>query len=133
MSDLVSICSFRFSSEAHVAQEIFENEGIRTYLKDELTSQLGIYYSAPVGGIKLQVSSDDLEKALEICREQGYVTDFDPVEDKNNLFAFVPDFINWFNAKTSGIPLLNRLQLFGRLVIFLILISIILAVIINLF
>jgi DNA-directed RNA polymerase subunit M/transcription elongation factor TFIIS len=65
MSDgeLVTIATFRSLGEAHIAKGALESEGIECTLTDENIAGI---YSPAIGGIRLQVHSDDAGKAVEI-------------------------------------------------------------------
>jgi hypothetical protein len=71
MEDLITVISFPGSYEAYIAKNLLESEGIEVFLADELTSQVYINTGA-IGGIKLQVSTVDYDKACSILNEHGY-------------------------------------------------------------
>ncbi len=64
MSHLVTIRIFTYPHEAYVIRGRLESEGIQTFLKDEMTVQVHNFYSNAVGGVKLQVLTEDVDKAL---------------------------------------------------------------------
>lgn len=66
MKQLVTIKTFTYPHEAYVIRGKLESEGIQTFLKDEMTVQVYNFYSNAVGGVKLQVPSEDVERALSI-------------------------------------------------------------------
>lgn len=131
MPDLVILCSFPFVSEAYVAQGILADNGIKTYITDELMSQMGINYAAPIGGIKLRVNSEELETAVEVCKKVGYLTYYSQNTDYGYL-SFIPAYLLKFNRYSKRIPYLKDIGLVARLMITVLLLSIIIAIIINL-
>lgn len=66
MEQLVTIKTFTYPHEAYVIRGKLESEGIQTFLKDEMTVQVHNFYSNAIGGVKLQVPSEDVERALSI-------------------------------------------------------------------
>lgn len=62
----VTIQTYTYSHEAYIAKTKLESCGIETFLQDELTTQIIPVYSYAMGGVKLQVPAEDVEKALEI-------------------------------------------------------------------
>jgi len=75
MDNWITITSFTFPVEAHMAQGFLESEGIVTMLKDELTVQVNSFYSNAVGGVKLQVKENDYDEALMILQKGGYIVE----------------------------------------------------------
>lgn len=63
---LVTIKTYTYPHELYIERGKLESEGISTFLKDEITVQVYNFYSNAVGGVKLQVFPDDVERALEI-------------------------------------------------------------------
>ena len=67
--DFVTVATFDFSTDAHIALGRLEAEGIEAHLMDEHLVQTDLLYSIAVGGIKLQVEPQDAERALAILAE----------------------------------------------------------------
>ncbi|HOS84212.1 MAG TPA: DUF2007 domain-containing protein [Bacteroidales bacterium] len=65
----ITIHTYTYSHEAYIAQTKLESCGIKTFLQDELTTQIIPVYSYAMGGVKLQVQEQDVEKAIEILNE----------------------------------------------------------------
>jgi hypothetical protein len=71
MAELITIATFQSVLDANVAQRKLEMEGVESYLADEnMVSTLWIYSQA-VGGVRLQVSDEDEQKAKEILNRPG--------------------------------------------------------------
>ncbi len=73
MNELITILTFTYIHELAVAQGLLESEGVETFLKDEFVASVNPLYSNAIGGIKLQVNADDVERATIILREAGFI------------------------------------------------------------
>jgi hypothetical protein len=62
-----------YPQDIYPAQNLLESEGITTFLKDELTAQVNNFYSTAIGGVKLLVHNDDLERSRELLIQGGYI------------------------------------------------------------
>ena len=54
---------------AHVILGRMQNENIACYLADELSHTIGPFLSTPMGGIKLMVAEQHVERARSILKE----------------------------------------------------------------
>jgi DNA-directed RNA polymerase subunit RPC12/RpoP len=72
MDSFITIATFTYPHEAVIIKGRLEAEGINCFLQDELTVQVNNFYSNAVGGIKLKVKRDEVEKAKEILKETDY-------------------------------------------------------------
>ena len=70
-STLITIASFSFPHEAHIARASLEAAGIPVFIADEHTINMQWLYSNALGGIKVQVPSQFAEMAKEIL-DQDY-------------------------------------------------------------
>ncbi|PTT13302.1 hypothetical protein DBR27_04930 [Flavobacterium sp. HMWF030] len=61
--------SYQYSSEAQIFCGKLESEGVEVYLRDINTVDSNPIWSNAVGGVKIFVKSDDLEKANRILSE----------------------------------------------------------------
>lgn len=66
--------SLMFPTQAHLVQGYLESEGIETVLKDEMTAQVNNLYSNAIGGVKILVRDEDLERSLQLLEKGGYIT-----------------------------------------------------------
>jgi len=64
--DLVTIARFSHPTKAHIARAKLEAKGIWAFVADEHLIAANWLYSNAVGGVKLQVSERNAERALEI-------------------------------------------------------------------
>lgn len=70
MNDHYTILTvFEYSTEAQITKSKLESENIRTLLADEKTIDSDPLISLAIGGVKLLVHNDDLEKAIEIYND----------------------------------------------------------------
>ncbi len=60
---------FEYSTEANLIKSKLDSENIRTLLMDEKTIDSDPLISQAIGGVKLQVHNEDLDKAIEIYNE----------------------------------------------------------------
>lgn len=107
-SRLITIATFDHPSEMIVMRGRLESEGIACFVQDELTVQVYHFYSNAVGGVKLQVVSEDVERAREILEETGFL--------RETPSAPSP-FWQKIDALTGRIPLLQRATVQLRLLI----------------
>lgn len=63
---LVTVATFDMPTEAHLAKGLLEANGLEVFLADELTVGVAWHLSNAVGGIKLQVAENDVERATGI-------------------------------------------------------------------
>ena len=67
--ELVTIIEVNQLSTAYLLRGILEDANIQVFLQHELTSQL---YGNCAGGVEIQVSDKDAEKARKLLIENGY-------------------------------------------------------------
>jgi len=60
---------FEYSTEANVVKSKLDSENIKTMLMDEKTIDSDPLISQAIGGVKLLVFNNDLEKAVEIYKD----------------------------------------------------------------
>src|ERR1035437_8117938 len=118
MNNWITILTFTYPHEAHLAKAKLESEGIETIIKDELTAQVNNFYSNAIGGVKLLVQENDSERAFQILKESGYIKE--QVESENKLLIQL-------DKLTSKFPFIGKSILELRLIVF---VALILAIII---
>ena len=64
--NLVQLATFMYPHEAHLAMGKVDAHGIESSLQDELTIQINNFYSNAIGGVKLHVLAEDLDRAKEV-------------------------------------------------------------------
>ena len=60
------IASYTQMEDAHLAVSKLGGSGVRAWLRDEDTANLYWLYSNAIGGVKVEVAEEDLERAWEI-------------------------------------------------------------------
>ncbi len=108
MDTLTTVLSFTYPHEAHLAKGKLESEGIEVFLKDELTTQVNNFYSHAIGGVKLQVRSDQIDTAHRLLVQSGYIEE--QTHQPNKLLIKLEKL-------TSTLPLIGRLSVQLRLLI----------------
>lgn len=63
---MIVIARFSFPHEAHIAKANLESAGIKSFIADEHTVNMQWLYSDAIGGVRLMISEDDVEKATDI-------------------------------------------------------------------
>lgn len=66
--ELVTLQTFYTSFEAHLLKLKLENEGILCFVFDDAMNGLYPLFSSPIGGVKLKINSEDIEKAEELIK-----------------------------------------------------------------
>jgi hypothetical protein len=81
MSDeLVTIATFATTPDAGPAQGTLEANGIRAFVQGGTTADMLSYYGTAIGGVKLQVAVDDVERALACLGLAAEENDATPIE-----------------------------------------------------
>jgi hypothetical protein len=108
LDNWITIKTFTLPTEVVVLRGRLESEGIECFVQNELITQINPLYSNAIGGVQLQVKESDLQNAIAILKEGGYLTDEE---------AQPPKFLLKLDSTSSKIPFLNRLPLLFRLMI----------------
>jgi hypothetical protein len=122
MNDWVTVASFNYAHQAELLKGRIESEGITCNLKDELTATANPFYSNAIGGVKVQVRQDDVEKTIPILKELGYTIDND--ENYNVEVKRIVKF-------TERIPFIKKLPLERRYTILILLLALVLGIVIT--
>lgn len=69
MKEMVTILTCNYPQECAVAKALLESFGIIVFVKNEFSIQVAPLYSKALGGIELQVLSNDYNVALDILKE----------------------------------------------------------------
>ncbi|HEY0978383.1 MAG TPA: hypothetical protein VGE21_13000 [Flavobacteriales bacterium] len=102
MPFFVTIAEFVLPSDLVIARSRLEHEGIECQVQDELTVQVNNLWSNAVGGVKLQVPSEDAERARAFLKEWGFLREgVDPPAG----------FWLKLDAWTRDLPLVGRMDL----------------------
>lgn len=82
------VITFIYPHEAHLAKAGLEAEGIAVVITDELTAQVNNFYSTAIGGVKLMVKQEDVERAYHILKEAGFINEPEPKRERVKLAVF---------------------------------------------
>lgn len=116
MTKWITVLTVSYPQQLWVIRTKLESEGIECFIKDELTVQSYNLYSNAVGGVKLQVFEEDVEKARTILTQLGYIKD-EP---------FKPDLLSRLEKTKSLIPFLKKVNLgYGITIIILLLVALV--------
>jgi hypothetical protein len=98
-NDYIILDTFHYSTEANLKKSKLDSEGIRTMLMDEKTVDSDPLISQAIGGVKLLVFKEDIEKAVAIYNE---IRDYTKNEDGSDMIC--PNCgSNWiFGAPLQG-------------------------------
>ena len=66
----ITVKSFETPGEAHVLQSLLQHHDIDSFIQDEMTVSMDWLYSQALGGVRLQVRSEDLERACALIDRQ---------------------------------------------------------------
>ncbi len=76
MQEFYTLGSFEYVADVQIIKGKLESEGIPVFLRDENTLNSDPLISNAIGGVKLQVYTSDMEKALKIYNEiRNYAID----------------------------------------------------------
>jgi len=67
------VATYRKPEEAHLARSVLEGSGIAAYVRDEFTVTANFFYSAVIGGVRLEVADEDHARALDVLRSSADV------------------------------------------------------------
>jgi len=107
MSKWITVLTVSYPQQLWVIRTKLESEDIECFIKDELTVQSYNLYSNAVGGVKLQVLEDDVERARKILEELDYIKE-EPIR---------VDLLTEADKKTLSIPFLKNLSVSHRIII----------------
>ncbi len=68
---LVTIATFSYPTEAYIPKTKLESEGIWAFVADADTVTANWLYSNAIGGVKLQVKKDDVDRAVAILNSES--------------------------------------------------------------
>lgn len=68
---LATVGTFSTPTEANIVRNHLEADGIRAFLADEAIVGMAWHLGTAVGGVKLQVAEDDVERALAVIESHG--------------------------------------------------------------
>lgn len=97
-----------YPHEATIAMHLLEDNGIKSFLMDEVSIQINPIYSNTLGGAKLQVWEQDAEQALLLLAHNDItpVEDVEQFIDEKEIAAEDADKVSWLTYKKIGFIML---------------------------
>jgi hypothetical protein len=105
MNDWVTIATFHYAHQAALLKGRIESEDILCNIKDELTATTNPFYFGAIGGVKVQVRENDVQKVIPILRDVGY-----PIDDDGSYETLIKKVVRF----TQKLPLINKYPLETR-------------------
>ncbi|MDD2964262.1 MAG: DUF2007 domain-containing protein [Bacteroidales bacterium] len=81
MENFVTVISFTYPHQAHLAKGFLESNEIETIIQDEFTVQVNNFYSNAIGGVKLLVAESNYDKSILLLKKSGYIQEDGNKED----------------------------------------------------
>ena len=123
MDNLTTVITFTLPHHAHLAKAKLQSEGVKVFMKDEMTTQVHNFYSNAIGGVKLQVRSADIDTAHRILVESGYIKE--PARKQNSLLVKFDKLTSTW-ALIGGLPVEFRIVIVVALLVSIVMVSIVL-------
>lgn len=97
MNQLVVLRTFSSSIDVEIAKSYLESAGISCFLQDEIINRA--YFANVNGGVKLLVREEELDEAIQILMDGGYLKkeDLEPSAE----FGWVNKILNKFRKKSN--------------------------------
>jgi len=102
MKQLQTIASFVQTHEAYVCAGVLRENGIDSFIKNELTTQTLSMISDQLGGVQLQVDLENVERATQLLLDNELIDDPSARSNEENFLL---------SEYTSKIPLISRLPI----------------------
>jgi len=85
MPRLVTIATFQDTIKANIYKAKLQAAGIYSFLADENTVGINWLFSNAIGGIRLQVTEEDVENALYLLEDNPILTSSSSTEEENMI------------------------------------------------
>lgn len=98
MSNFITVKASDIYNDVSIAKSYLEDRGIFCILKDELTNQVHPY---AIGGVKLQVSEEDVQEAINLLIEGGFSRkeDFEIPDSTLRIVSVYEKIASFFSKK----------------------------------
>jgi hypothetical protein len=109
---MLTVATFSKPEEAHMLRLRLEAGGVPAYIQDENMVQTDWLYSNAIGGVRVQIDEDDVDRAKEILEDPGIETE--PVgmpacptcSSTNTAPDELPRRLSFLSMLLAGIPVL---------------------------
>lgn len=92
MNQLITVRTFSSSMDSEMVRSYLESLGVKCYMKDEFINRA--YVPNVAGGVKLQVEEEDLETAIMLLKDGGYLSEKDL--EPSSEYKFIDKFLSKF-------------------------------------
>jgi hypothetical protein len=65
------VATYRKPEDAHLARSVLEGSGVAAYVRDEFTVTANFFYSAIIGGVRLEVADEDQARARDVFKNSA--------------------------------------------------------------
>ena len=113
MKEMVTVLTCTYPQDCAIAKALLESFGIIVFVKNEFSIQIAPLYSKALGGIELQVLSNDYKVAVDILKEHHLMP-------KQSAQSQSPIYKKISNI-TSKWPLFKNLNTDNRFLLFMVL------------
>jgi ribosomal protein S27AE len=72
---MLTVATFSKPEDAHMLRLRLEAGGVPAYIQDENMVQTDWLYSNAIGGVRVQIAEDDVDRAKEILRDPGVLAE----------------------------------------------------------
>ncbi|SRX75344.1 putative signal transducing protein [Aequorivita antarctica] len=122
MNHFQTVAVFTYPTDLFVAKSFLESHEIECFVRDEMTIQVHNFYSNAIGGIKLEVNTEDYEKARCLLIQHGFIEEEEIAAESENNWIFKLDKI------TSTVPVIKSLSFSTRAIILFILVLLLITI-----
>lgn len=110
---MVTVLTCTYPQDCAIAKALLESFGIFVFVKNEFSVQVAPLYSKALGGIELQVLSNDYKVAIDILKEHQLMPK-QSAQSQSPVFRKISDL-------TSNWPLLKKMNSDSRFLLLMVL------------
>ena len=105
---LITVQTFLIATQAHLAKNLLEAEGIHCYLKNDAIAAMDWRMTQAMGGIQLQVADVDLDRARAILATRPRLPEEAEEISQDNHAAEKPEKPYWMSTPAEPEPFFRR-------------------------
>ena len=90
---MFTIKTFTYPTDAAIMRSFLDDQGIKTFLNNEINAQVDPLLSNALGGVQLMVPEEQAERAIALLLENGFELGNQVKENK---------LLKWINKIMSG-------------------------------
>jgi len=109
---MLTVATFSKPEDAHMLRLRLEAGGVPAYIQDENMVQTDWLYSNAIGGVRVQIADDDVDRAKEILQDPGIEAEpavmpaCPQCESTNTAPDELPRRLSFLSLLLAGIPFL---------------------------